>query len=492
MIRARRRVWQRVCVAAALGAVALVGLCAWPYTVDDAFIVARYAARLAGGHGYTFNPGPATDGVTGPAWLVPGVVAVSFGLDPLVSAKLAGLACAFAAAWLALSRLSRRAQGTQLVVTASALLICQPTLACSAVAGLETGAATLLAVLACAAALRRPTPRALPLGLCVAGLAWLRPELAFLSGVLLLACVTRLGIRAAAPALGLALLGGVSVCLFRWVLTGDVLPLALSAKQGSLSDGAGYCMRALAVGAGGLGVVLVASGARYGRSDDRWLAAALAAHGVAVWLAGGDWMPGFRLFAPIVPLYASLAAVGSVRALRGRRASQALAVLSLFCACAIPLLDMYTRVPEWRAAGVSRERARPLVQRLQRETRRVALVDIGYLGYASGREVIDLAGITDPEIARLPGGHLNKQLSAGLLQRRAPDALLLHSSSPPLAASDGRLLELHGYPVEMRVARSRWVQQAFRVAFVFHYAPNYHYALLLLRPGSASPGTAPE
>src|SRR5207248_268281 len=106
------------------------------------------------------------------------------------------------------------------------------------------------------------------------------------------------------------------------------------------------------------------------------------------------------------------------------------------------------------------------------------------------RQVIDLAGITDPEIARLPGGHLSKLVSAELLQNRAPDALLLHSSSPPLAAGDGHLLELHGYPVEMRVARSRWVQQAFRVAFVFQYAPQYYYALLLLRPGSAALGKA--
>jgi hypothetical protein len=492
MIRARRRVWQRVWLGTVIGAVALVGLCAWPYTVDDAFIVARYAVRLAHGQGYTFNPGPASDGVTGPAWLIPGVVAVSLGLDPVATAKLVGLACAIAAAACVLIRMSRRAQGSALTLLTGLLLLCQPTLGGSAVAGLETGAAALLVVLASLAALRRPAPRPLALGLAVGALAWLRPELAVASSVLLLACVTRVGLGRAWPALALAGMGGASVCSFRLALTGDLLPLAFAAKQGSLWDGFGYCVRAAAVGAGGLGLGLLALGMRLGRSDDRWLGAALTAHVLAVWLAGGDWMPGFRLFAPIVPLYAALAAVGCVRALRWRRAGQALALACLLCACGIPLLDLFTRLPEWRAAGRIRDRARPLVARLHDETRRVALVDIGYLGYASGREVVDLAGITDPEIARLPGGHLSKQVSAGLLLRRQPDALVLHSSSPPLAASDGQLLELRGYPVEMRVARSAWVQREFRVVDVLHYAPNYYYALLLRRPRPAAAQAAQE
>src|SRR5688572_1124597 len=37
----------------------------WRFTVDDALIVARYAANLRAGHGYCFNRGgPSTDGVT--------------------------------------------------------------------------------------------------------------------------------------------------------------------------------------------------------------------------------------------------------------------------------------------------------------------------------------------------------------------------------------------------------------------------------------------
>ncbi|HEY2734905.1 MAG TPA: hypothetical protein VGI70_13010, partial [Polyangiales bacterium] len=242
------------------------------------------------------------------------------------------------------------------------------------------------------------------------------------------------------------------------------------------------CSRALVVTTGGFGLVLVFFAMRFGRSDDRWLGAAWIAHVVAVLLAGGDWMPGFRLFAPLLPLYALLAAVGCRQAALRSRALRWFALACLVVACAVPLLDLATRLPEMRAAGRSRERARALVSKLQKQTQRVALVDIGFLGYASGREVVDLAGITDPEIARLPGGHLDKHIAEGLLRRRDPDALVLHSITPPMAAADGRLIALRGYPVELRVAKMPFVQREFRVAAVLHYAPDYYYALLLRRP----------
>src|SRR5205814_1773519 len=38
------------------------------YQVDDAFIVYRYAANLAHGHGFVFNPGERVEGVTCFLW----------------------------------------------------------------------------------------------------------------------------------------------------------------------------------------------------------------------------------------------------------------------------------------------------------------------------------------------------------------------------------------------------------------------------------------
>jgi hypothetical protein len=208
----------------------------------------------------------------------------------------------------------------------------------------------------------------------------------------------------------------------------------------------------------------------------------LLAQVTAVTLAGGDWMPGFRLFVPVLPQYAALTSVGFVMAWRRRGWTRVAALVCGISACALPLLDLALRVPEWRAAGASRERVGSVIaEQLRAETQRVALVDVGYLGYASGRELIDLGGITEPDVAAMPGGHLNKHIDAEWLRGRAPDALLLHSSSPPSSAKDGRLLELHGYPVEQRVARMPWVANEFRVRQVYGYAPHYFY-VLLMRP----------
>jgi hypothetical protein len=403
-------------------------------------------------------------------------------MEPVFAAKLLGLTCSVLAAALAVLVVSCRAQGYALAAIASMLLICQPTLGCAGAAGLETGAAALLVTIATAAALRRPEPRVPAVGLAIAGLAWLRPELAAIAVVLLTAVAVRVGMARAWPAFVIATVGGLAVCAFRFGLSGDALPLALSAKLGSLADGLSYSARATVVVSGGLGLVLAGVGTWRGRGDDRWLAAILFTHIVAVVLVGGDWMPGFRLFAPVLPLYAALAAVGAVHLWRLGRSGRAIACACLVFACGVPLLDLALRIPEWRQAGISRERAgHQLAERLRAQVERVALVDIGYLGYASGCEVVDLAGITEPAVARMRGGHLSKRIDMAWLARRAPDALVLHSSTPPSAASDGRLLALRGYPVEMHVARSAWVQREFRLVQVLRYAPDYYYALLMHR-----------
>ncbi|HVZ36591.1 MAG TPA: hypothetical protein VG963_29375, partial [Polyangiaceae bacterium] len=55
----------------AVFALASLMAAAWPFTIDDAFIVGRYADRLARGRGYTYEDGIVSDGVSGPLWLLP-------------------------------------------------------------------------------------------------------------------------------------------------------------------------------------------------------------------------------------------------------------------------------------------------------------------------------------------------------------------------------------------------------------------------------------
>jgi arabinofuranosyltransferase len=470
------------------GAVLLVGLLAWPYTVDDAFIVARYACNLAAGRGYGINPQQTSDGVTGPLWLLPQVLACGSQIDPIATSKLLGLGCAVLASWLLLRRLRERSLGSRAAMAGALMLAVSPSIGTWAIAGLETGAALLLVTCAALAATQRPGPRPLALGACVAMLAWLRPELA-LCCVVLLVHVVRRDRRAAALAALCAALGAGSVLAFRLSLFGDVLPLSFSAKAGSLAQGLRYTGLAVALSTSLVGAFLAYSAAHDARGDDRMLGLAVAAQLAAIVLAGGDWMPGYRLLVPVLPLYIWLASSEVAR--RSLRAPRRAALL-LALACVLPVLDLATRVPNLRDSGRGRARAAELASFLRARTRKVALVDVGYLAYESGVEVIDLGGLTDARIASMPGGHLSKRIDAGYLERRAPDAIVLHSATTPTVDADGRLRRFSGFEVEQRVAAMSFVRKRYRVDHVIRYESHYYYILLMrraeLRPAAVSEG----
>jgi hypothetical protein len=512
-------------------AVAAVGAAAWPYTVDDAYVLARYARRLAAGLGYTMNDGPPTDGVTGPLALVPALAGeLAFG-DPVFASKAFGLASAALAAALSVRAAAR--ESSRHGAVALAFVVASPLLGVWAVGGLGTGLATLALTVAALATLapdtapktapdpdpdpamapapdpvpdpvpvpvpvpvpetapdpdaRRGTWRPWATGLGVAALAWLRPELAPAS-LVLLALTARRARRPAIVAGALALAGAASVVAFRLALFGTPLPLSAQAKPPDLAHGAEYVARALVVVLGVAGVIPVALAAREEPRRRRGLALLLGVHLAAVLLAGGDWMPGFRLLVPILPLYAFVAAGPVARRLRcagakGGAPWRGLALLAL--PLAVPLAAGAFTVPQVRASGRARETAAArLADRLAARSSPVALLDVGYLAYRSGVEVVDLGGITDPAIGTLPGGHADKRIDPGLLRARDPRALVLHSTRPP-RIEGGRLRALWGHPVERRVARMPWVQAHFRVAQVVTYAPGYHYVVLVRHPPRA-------
>jgi hypothetical protein len=72
-------------------------------------------------------------------------------------------------------------------------------------------------------------------------------------------------------------------------------------------------------------------------------------------------------------------------------------------------------------AALVRE-ARPVLGPLAR----VASLDVGWVGAATDADLLDLAGVTDPVIATLPGGHTSKQVPTTLILAHDLDALLLY------------------------------------------------------------------
>jgi hypothetical protein len=478
-------------------AIAVIALCAVaaPYTVDDAFIVLRYAQNLARGAGYALNPGERSDGVTGPLWLFVPVFAELLRVPPLPALKLAGALSAAGAAWLAIAWQRQRALGRGAAWASASVLVCLPDYTTWAVAGLETALATLVLVGLAIATLGRPRARARLAGGLLAAIAWLRPELMPAALVLWLALArrgARVEHRALIASAAIAAAGIGALLAWRFAMFGDWLPLSARAKPADLGRGFDYVAHSILLATSGVGAGLVCLAAVRGGRRERWLCAACLVHAGSVVLAGGDWMPGARLMTPVLPFYALLAGRGawlvgwrpSVREEHKKRAlTRLVAIGMLGFSCIFPLFDLATRGAEQRASALSRATGgAALAAYLRKNTRRVALLDAGYLPYASGVYAIDLGGLTDPRIARLAGGHIDKHIDEALLRARDPDAIVLHSASVPRVDAEGRLRAFDGYPVEQRIARMPFVREHFRVARYFEYAPSYGYVVLARIP----------
>ena len=451
-------------------AVLVAGAVCWAFTVDDAYVVARYARNLAQGAGWSMNPGVPSDGLTGPLWILPAWLASAVGDSPVAAAKLVGLCCTAASVGVVVDALRLRADARAAPV-AAALLVAGPTLGVWSVGGLETGAACLCASMLVRARLVR-TPSWIS-GAALASIAWLRPELVVFGFVIASTLDRRV--------LAWGAVGVVTVGLFRLALFGHLLPLPFHAKAAGLAEGIPYVGTALLATTGIAGLVLCAIAAREGRRGARTLAAACVAHVAVVAFVGGDWMPGYRLLAPILPAYAVLASWGVLRTWRSGGGHAALGSMALAMALLVSALDYVAVLPAVRASGDARESAGAnLAEALSELDGPVALVDVGFLAFASRAEVVDLGGITDAEVALAPGGHLDKHVPIAYLDARAPAALLLHSSRRP-GVVDDELTHLWGYPVEQRVADSSWARTHFRVARVVAYADDYWYVLLVRR-----------
>jgi hypothetical protein len=77
------------------------------------------------------------------------------------------------------------------------------------------------------------------------------------------------------------------------------------------------------------------------------------------------------------------------------------------------------RVGPRRAALIAE--ARPLFA----HDARIAALDVGWVGAASDADVIDLAGVTDEQVAFFPGGHTSKRIPRAWLFAERPTAIVL-------------------------------------------------------------------
>jgi hypothetical protein len=396
------------------GAAAAAPLAAWlwQFMVDDALIIARYAHHLAIGEGYRFNiGGPITDGVTplGFAYLL-APLSSSGVLAAFGAAKVLGLV-----AWLAgagsLGLAIEQIAGNRRKWLALALCATSAPLAAWSVAGMETGVAMGLGALAASArALGRER-------LALSAAAWLaawRPEATALAVALGAGPPNTESAPPRYQRIAWVLIPVCLVTLLRLVLFGHAAPLGAIAKPSDLLHGAVYALACLLL-CGPLAAFAYKSLTPWARG----LLAAVLAHWLAMLVVGGDWMPLSRL--AVVALPAAIL----VSACALANAPPAWAYPRWLIGLVGPIWVLFTTGP--RAAAVGHKRME-VVSELCPEVakaRVVAALDVGWVGACGEMTVVDLAGVTDPAVAVLPGGHTSKPIPHSLLSARGVDALVL-------------------------------------------------------------------
>jgi len=422
--RRELRVWRAAVVAVLLAALPMLPLS--DFTVDDAWVPVRYARSLAMGQGYRPSAGAqVTDGVTPLGFAHALVPFAKLGAMQAHAAARIGGALLWLVAAAALGACIARLDGARTRFAALALVATSAPVAGWALAGLETGIVT--AVVAFAVVLReRGTAK---VGATLGGLAaaW-RPEL--LPSVVVLAFAS--GPAKADPQRGeatplarairvvLAVAPALIVAATRFAWFGRAAPLSVHAKLPQLSAGIAYAGAASLLA--GYAAIVAPRGLIRADGWTRALALAVLVHVAAMAFAGGDWMPLARLAVPMCPVVVLAAA----RLLAVPTKPAILAVLPCALALAFQIFGFWRALPA--VDHIERDRRALIVEMrpVLEGSQTIAGVDVGWLAVAAEHaRIVDLAGITDPTVAAIPGGHTTKRLPRTFFDDRAVDTIVL-------------------------------------------------------------------
>ena len=455
-------------MAAGFGWLAVGLLDAWNFTVDDTIIPFRYAENLSAGLGLVFNPGDRVEGFSSPLWtlMLAGFARLGWSrqgsdLALLMAAKLAGAVLAVATIallggfvmWLG----RRREWGSRSELIGLAVLCTVATYSFPlwSMSGLETPLCALLVTLGLMLhfiAVSRLDAGRDARGLLVAGgvvfgvLTWVRPEQPFVWG---LAFAVFLAISP--KRVRLALLASIVPTLvlyaaleaWRWSYYGQWVPNSVIAKWGggflTIVLGSKYTLAGLGASIGFVSLGLCGLPALLrGRRDWQFLAVYCGAMILFIASAGGDWMPGYRLFVPVFPMLWVLAIAATLKLLEGGVGAGIpraviVGMVSVFALAAFASGRSLARAEYPMATGLKGIRWHSSSERiaLAHEIGRIvpagsvlALFEAGYVPYLCPQlKIMDNSGLNDRQIARLPGRHMYK-LTADHFLSRKPDYYL--------------------------------------------------------------------
>ena len=215
------------------------------------------------------------------------------------------------------------------------------------------------------------------------------------------------------------IIGFFAISLLRVGLSGSAFPLAFYAKAPAIDAGLTYAWGSIWFATPLLAILLQrkiysTQAGRFGWS--------LIGFCCSLIFVGGDWMPLFRLSAPVFPLACVFGAVH-----QNKKATAFICALpSVIAASTL----VYLIGSDSRAVLARRfeliHRAEPHLH----DSKKIAAVDIGWVSLASSAHIFDLAGVTDARVAHLPGGHTSKLITQSHFEQRGIDTWVIRLARP--------------------------------------------------------------
>ncbi len=415
----------------ALALVLPLGLLVWllhatsVLTIDDAYITFRYARNLVVGRGLTYNAGERVEGYTNFSWTLLLALGLKLGASAEAWTKIVGAVCACATlvvTWLWAKRLFPKS--AWVAGAAAWLLASSVPFAAHAEMGLETQFFALLIVGGAFLAVAESSDGARwPWSGVLLGVAGLtRPELPALFVLISLglgrAALTRLSVLRAVAVFSIM----APHLLWRRFYYGAWIPNTVHAKTGDtasqLAAGGIYLENyrlylGLLLWAGVVGAVtLLWKKRKEGGAVIVLLGAFQAAYAYVV---GGDWMLLWRFLVPGEPYFALVIASGV-----GLLYDQAARHPAFRLIAALFTLDVVEHRIESATLHLALVRNEDAAwEKTAHETARwlrqnappgkISLGDIGFIGWHTDFPVLDVLGLVDTTIAKLPGAYTRKQ-----------------------------------------------------------------------------------
>jgi hypothetical protein len=464
-----------IAVASVVAAVVVLDLYRYAdHLIDDTFISLRYARNWVDGYGLVFNPGERVEGYTNFLFVVMAAAFLRLGVDPVLGTKLVSAAAALLTVWtagrleaLGPPRLARLPVAALLLVPVEAFLYWS-------VASFETMAFTALLALAVYGLVRESIDdRGHASAVLFALLALTRPEGASLFALSALAAFGIDAHRGRARAVwrrhavNLVVFACVVGPYLGWRLWyyGDILPNTFHAKvtggREQILTGLRHAREAalaFPLHAAAL-VLIVPLWRRVVRAGAHPALAVLpivaVAHAFYVVGVGGDFMPFFRFFVPLLPFCAvflawSLTALDAASGARRRWIGRALPLLVLIAVVASHATEQPYRAFVAHRTTVVGERTGAWLGANLDAGDLIAVNTAGAVPFFAELPTIDMLGLTDAEIASRPiyivstgwAGH-RKGWGEYVLSRR-PRVILWYNSAgsrEPFYLGDHELAE---------------------------------------------------